>query len=379
MDRSEQAPRHDAFAALRAPHVTPLIVGRTASQLGVQFVSVAVGWELYERTNDAWALGLIGVAQAAERLGFDSVWVDENVARDATALLGALSQVTSRIELGTAIMNVYSRSALQVSMAAASLDDLSDGRLVLGLSVGHHPWNDLGHGIPLEAPIARLDEYVQFIRKALSGQRFTHDGPVYQGVDTRLEFWPRRTNLPIYIDGERPRIIALAGRVADGLIVNVVGPEYIANVAAEQFRSAARQAGRDPDQLELMTIVTCCLDDDPARALQFARDVALTRLRGSLDKRLATLSPEFHAEVRDLKALIDDGQAERAQQEASPELLRSFLVAGNADAIWDGIERYFDAGCTRVLLASAPRDGAHVMRLLEAVAATRRGGVEVAG
>lgn len=65
MDRSEQAPRHDAFAALRAPHVTPFIVGRTASQLGVQFVSVAVGWELYERTNDAWALGLIGVAQVA--------------------------------------------------------------------------------------------------------------------------------------------------------------------------------------------------------------------------------------------------------------------------------------------------------------------------
>jgi 5,10-methylenetetrahydromethanopterin reductase len=341
--------------------------------------SLRIGLDLKDEGHGSVlsAQDFLDCAQAAERLGFDSAWVDENIARDCTALLGAMSQVTNRIELGTAIMNVYSRSALQISMAAASLDDLSDGRLVLGLSVGHHPWNDLGHGIPLKAPVSRLEEYVQFLRKALSGEHFTHDGPVFQGVNTKLAFKPRRTSVSIYIGGERPRMIALAGRVADGLIVNVVGPEYVA-IASEQFRAAAKEAGRDPDQLEIMSIVTCCLDDDPAQALQFAREVALTRLRGDLSKRLATLAPQFHDEVRYLKGLIDEGQTERAQEEASPELLRSFLMAGNAETIWDGIERYFAAGCTRVLLASAPRDKEHITRLAEAIAATRKSGVTAA-
>lgn len=345
---------------------------RTALQIGVDLKDEGRGSVF--STQDVLECG-----RAAERLGFDSVWLDESIGRDSTAMLAAMSQVTSRIGLGTAIMNVYSRSALQVSMAAATVDELSDGRLVLGLSVGHHPWNDLGHGIPLEAPVARLREYVEFLRKALSGQRFTHDGFVFKGVDTKLGFTPRRTHVPIYVGGERPRMIALAGTVADGLLVNVVGPEYVANVAAEQFHAAARKAGRHPDQLELMAIVTCCLDDDPARALQFARDVAVSRLRGSLEKRLATLAPQFHDEVRELKALIDEGREEQAQREASPDLLRSFLVAGNAEVICDGIERYFKAGCTRVLLASAPRDRAHVVRLLETVAATRQAGAAVAG
>jgi 5,10-methylenetetrahydromethanopterin reductase len=103
--------------------------------------SLRIGLDLKDEGHGSVLSGqdFLDCAQAAERLGYDSVWVDENIVRDSTALLGAMSQVTSRVELGTAIMNVYSRSALQISMAAASIDDLSDGRLVLGLSVGHHP------------------------------------------------------------------------------------------------------------------------------------------------------------------------------------------------------------------------------------------------
>ncbi|MGI8451718.1 MAG: LLM class flavin-dependent oxidoreductase, partial [Streptosporangiaceae bacterium] len=202
---------------------------------------------------------LLDCARDAERLGFDSVWLNEDIGRDSTALLSAISMVTSSVGLGTAIMNVYSRSALQVSMAIATLDDLSGGRAALGLSVGHHPWNDLGHGIPLEAPLARLREYVEFARKALTGRQFSHNGRFFSGVNTRLGFRPARPSVPIYIGGERPKIVALAGEVADGLLMNVVGPEYIANSAAERFREAARRAGRDPNSLELMAIVTCCV------------------------------------------------------------------------------------------------------------------------
>src|SRR5918912_3372834 len=151
----------------------------------------------------------VACAQLAEQHGWESVWTNEDIGYDSLALLTAASQRTSAIRLGTAIVNVYNRSALQLAMGAATLDELSGGRAMLGLSVGHHPWNDLGHGIPLEAPLARLREYVVFLRKALSGEPFRHNGRVFRGVDTQLDFAPVRPNLPILIAGERPRMVAL--------------------------------------------------------------------------------------------------------------------------------------------------------------------------
>src|ERR1700730_6761526 len=112
---------------------------------------------------------ILACARLAERCGYDSVWTNEDIGYDSIALLSALAPQTSTIQLGTAIINVYNRSPMQIAMAAATLDELSGGRAILGLSVGHHPWNDLGHGIPLEAPLARLRETVGIVRKAAGG------------------------------------------------------------------------------------------------------------------------------------------------------------------------------------------------------------------
>ncbi|MFN0069865.1 MAG: LLM class flavin-dependent oxidoreductase, partial [Chloroflexota bacterium] len=116
----------------------------------------------------------IDCAALAEQAGFESFWTNEDIGYDSLALLSAASQRTQRIRLGTAIVNCYTRSAFQLAMATATLDELANGRAILGISTGHHPWNDLGHGIPIDAPVARLREYVQFMKKALTGDAFTH-------------------------------------------------------------------------------------------------------------------------------------------------------------------------------------------------------------
>jgi alkanesulfonate monooxygenase SsuD/methylene tetrahydromethanopterin reductase-like flavin-dependent oxidoreductase (luciferase family) len=128
---------------------------------------------------------IVDCALLAEDLGYDSVWLNEDIGYDSLALLAALASRTRTLGLGTAIVNVYNRSPMQIAMGAATVDELSGGRLTLGLSVGHHPWNDLGHGIPLEAPLQRIGESVEFVRKALSGLAFTHDGQFFSGVRTR--------------------------------------------------------------------------------------------------------------------------------------------------------------------------------------------------
>jgi alkanesulfonate monooxygenase SsuD/methylene tetrahydromethanopterin reductase-like flavin-dependent oxidoreductase (luciferase family) len=329
-------------------------------RIGIDFKDEGLGSELS-------AQDVLELARQAEQAGFESVWLNEDIGRDSVAMLAAIAMATKSIGIGTAIINVFTRSAFQIAMAAATLDELSAGRARLGLSVGHHPWNDLAHGIPIEAPLARLREYVQFIRKALSGEKFTHDGRFFAGVNSRLGVKPHRANLPIFVGATRPRMVALAGEVADGLLTNVVSPHYIANASAQQFRDAARQAGRDPDQLELTAIATCCASDNRSQALTYARAMFMQRFRSNSDRMIGTQSPEFRDELNALKNLVESGQVERAQEQVSEGLATSFIAAGNGESIRRTIDSYFAAGCTRVIVAPFPRGRESAERLIKAL------------
>lgn len=311
---------------------------------------------------------VLDLARQAEAAGFESVWLNEDIGRDSMAMLAGIATTTKRIHVGTAIVNVYTRSAFQIAMGAATLDELSGGRAHLGLSVGHHPWNDLAHGIPLEAPLARCREYVQFIRKALTGEKFSHDGRFFTGVNSKLGVRRAPKHLPIYVGATRPRMVGLAGEVADGLLTNVVSPYYVANYSVQQFRDGARKAGRDPSTLELTAIATCCASDNRAEALAHARATFMQRFRSNPDRMIGTQAPEFRVELQELKALVERGETKRAQEQVSEELATTFVAAGNGKEIRKTIDEYFSAGCTRVIVAPFPRGRDSAERLIRALA-----------
>ena len=335
---------------------------KTKRRIGIDFKDEGTGSELSARD-------VLDLACQAEAAGFESVWLNEDIGRDSIAMLAAIAMTTKSIGVGTAIVNVYTRSAFQIAMAAATLDELSQGRARLGLSVGHHPWNDLAHGIPLEAPLARLREYVQFIRKALSGEQFTHDGRFFSGVNSKLGINQPRPDLPIYIGATRPLMVALAGEVADGLLTNVVSPYYIANFSAQQFHDAARKAGRDLNQLELTAIATCCAHEDRSTALGYARATFMQRFRSNPDRMIETQRPEHRDELVVLRDLIRRGEIERARDQISEPLATSFVAAGHGADIRRALDDYFTAGCTRVIVAPFPRGRASAERLIKTLAA----------
>jgi alkanesulfonate monooxygenase SsuD/methylene tetrahydromethanopterin reductase-like flavin-dependent oxidoreductase (luciferase family) len=314
------------------------------------------------------AQDVLQLSRQAEASGFESMWLNEDIGRDSFAMLSAIAATTQSIGLGTAIVNVYTRSAFQIAMAAATLDELSQGRARLGLSVGHHPWNDLAHGIPLEAPLARLREYVQFIRKALTGKQFTHEGRLFPGVNSKLGVGWTRADLPIYVGGTGPRMVALAGEVADGLLTNVVSPSYIANITAQQFYDSAKKAGRDPGRLELSAIATCCAHADRSTALRYARTTFIQRFRSHPERMIATQRPEYREELLALKDLVNRGEIERAEEQVSEPLATSFVAAGNGADLRRALADYFSAGCTRVIVAPFPRGRASAERLIAALA-----------
>jgi alkanesulfonate monooxygenase SsuD/methylene tetrahydromethanopterin reductase-like flavin-dependent oxidoreductase (luciferase family) len=313
------------------------------------------------------SLDYLDLAEAAERAGYESFWTNEDIGYDSLGLMSAASQRTSRIKLGTAIVNCYTRSAYQLGMAIATLDELSGGRAELGISTGHHPWNDLSHGMPIEAPVARLREYVQFLKKQLTGDAFTHDGRFFPGVDSQLHFEPVRRSIPIHIAAARPQMTKLAGEVADGIILNVVTADFVRNTVLDRFKSAAQDAGRDPDELEVTALVTCCVADDREEAINQARQTFCFRIRRGLGM-LDILAPEYHEETRYLHNLIQEGKRAQAEQEASEELVTQIMNAGSADDVWAGLQRYFDAGCTRVVTVAFPRARTDIERLISALA-----------
>jgi 5,10-methylenetetrahydromethanopterin reductase len=177
-----------------------------------------------------------------------------------------------------------------------------------------------------------------------------------------------RPDLPIYVGGTGPRMVTLAGEVADGLLTNVVSPYYIANFTAQQFRDAARKAGRDLQRLELTAIATCCAHDDRQTALGYARATFMQRFRGNPDRMIRTQRPEYREELLALKDLVSRGESARAQERVSEPLATSFIAAGNGADIRRTLDDYFSAGCTRIIVAPFPRGRESAERLITALA-----------
>lgn len=314
----------------------------------------------------------IALAGEAEQLGYSGVTLNEDVGHDVFGLLGAMSVSTSRISLGSAIVNVSTRSALQIAMGAATIDDLSNGRAMLGISVGHHPWNDRYHGIPLEPPLARLREYVAFLRLALSGEHFRFEGQIFQNVEAELGFPLFRRDLPIYIGGDRPRMLELSAEVADGSIMNVVPARYVSDFAAPRYFDHARRSGRNVDALELSAIVTCCVNEDRALAREHARRSFVARLRSNPKKVIELRPAEHRGELETISGLIALGEIDRAVEEIPDEIVADTIAAGDASDVARALERFREAGCTRVLIAAYPRTPEQIRTTLHSLAGLTR-------
>ncbi len=204
------------------------------------------------------------VAAEAEAAGFRAFWKGESNGRDPIAVLAAASQRTSRMLLGTSILNVHARSPAAAAMAAATLQELSGGRFILGLGVGNRTiasW----HGREFRSPLRSMEEYVGIVRSALEGARTSHEGSVYRSSGFRLSF-PARP-VPIYLAALGPRMSELAGRIADGSITNL-GDAAQMELVWESVRRGEAEAGRPRGSVEVVDIVRVSVSDDYGRALE---------------------------------------------------------------------------------------------------------------
>ena len=293
------------------------------------------------------------VAGAAEQAGFSAVFVAEGHG-DALALCHPVAAATRRVRVGTAIANAALRPPVLTAKTAAQLDHAAGGRFVLGLGVANTIMNTR-FGIAPFAPLPMIEEYVGVVRAVLGGSPDGYDGQVYRTGMVPLDSPPARAALPVYLAALSPRMLALAGRIADGVILNLMTPAQ-AGSAALIVREAARAAGRDPASVEVVCVVHCALSEDAALAAAAARTMVLRyvlhpsvpRLFGELDGGVS---------LDGVRELLLAGDREGAGGRVPQEVADGFVAHGDVARCASRIAEYRAAGVDLPVLFPVPVGG----------------------
>src|SRR5438874_398797 len=189
------------------------------------------------------------VAEHAEILGYESLWIaDTGAGPDAFVVAALAAGVTRRVRLGTAVVPIYTRALSVHAAAAGSVAQLAPGRFVLGLGISSETIVDAWGGVPFRRPFARMRETVSVLRQMLAGERVTFDGKTVRTRNFRLVSPPPRP-VPIYVAALMPPMLELAGEIADGVILNFMPAEAVPRMLAHVRKGAVR-AGRDAADVE---------------------------------------------------------------------------------------------------------------------------------
>jgi F420-dependent oxidoreductase-like protein len=310
--------------------------------------------------------GAAEAIQEADRLGFDSVWTAEAYGSDALMPLAWWGAATTRIRLGTAIVQISARTPAATAMAAMTLDHLSGGRVVLGLGVSGPQVVEGWYGQPFGKPLARMREYIGILRDIWAREGpVTNDGPHYPlpirggtglGKALKSSLHPLRRDIPIYLAAEGPRNIAMAAELCDGWLALFYSPhhdEYYREALGEGFaRPDARRAAEDFDVAATVPLI---VTDDiegaadalrPMYALYFGgMGARQTNFHANVPIRMG-----YEAEVAKIQELYLSGHKKEAAAAVPTRLVEQLTLIGPPDKIRHDLEAWRDSIVTTLLI-----------------------------
>jgi probable F420-dependent oxidoreductase len=284
-------------------------------------------------------------AQMADEAGFDSVWTYE-LYRNPFAMLCTSALTASRVELCTGLATAFNRSPFEAANAAADVDELSGGRMKLGLGTGVPEFLEAFHSTDFKAPIKRLSEYVEALRRSwayLAGEEVeAFNGTYYQFAAPPINPWGLRDmvrpQIPILVAGMRPQLLKLCGAKADGWIGYLWTPKFFDQVVLPNITEGARSAGRDPDALDLACEVICCVHPD--------RDVALARAKKHVGFYIAHPVSDGVAEIEGVQDLVNGLRMSMMQkglaafEDTPEELVELFSITGTPEECRQKLDNY---------------------------------------
>ena len=312
--------------------------------------------------NDDWQAVSAYVVEA-ERLGVDSLWSAEAWGHDAATPLAFMAARTSRIRLGTGIMQAGTRTPALIAMTAMSLAAMSGGRFMLGLGVSGPQVIEGWHGIRFERPVQRLRETVEIVRRAARGERLAYKGKIYElplpgGEGKALRSAARpQPEIPIYLATLSPRSLEMTGEIADGWLGTSFMPEH-ARVFFDHLEAGAARAGRSLAQLDLQAGGVVAFSDDVERLIP-PRKPGLAFTLGAMGSRQHNFYNDafkragYEDVAIEVQRLWLDDRREEAAAHVPDELVLKTNLLGTEAMVRKRLETYRQAGITTLRVEPA--------------------------
>ncbi len=331
-----------------------------------------------------WGLGLgpqdqLDVVREAEQLGYESVWTAEAYGSDAATVLAWLAAGTSEIKLGSAIFQMPGRSPAMTAMTAATIDELSGGRMRLGIGSSGPQVAEGWHGQRFGHQLQRTREYVAVVRKALAGERLEFKGETLElplpdgpGRALKLTINPVQERIPIYLAAIGPRNTALAGEIADGWLPTFFSPEFVGDFRALLEEGAAR-SGRSLDGFDIAPTVQAYVSEDRAAARDLMRPVLSLYIGGMGSRRQNFYNNlvgryGFERSARQVQDLYLAGEKTEAGAALPDELIDMITLCGPRQVVRDRIGAFRDAGVGTLMVTPMALSGQDRIEQLRAVA-----------
>ena len=289
------------------------------------------------------------LARLAESHGFDCAWGGEANNKDPTVMLSAIAAVTTRLKVGSAIYHMLGRTPATLALQAVGLDELSGGRFLLGIG-SSNPTIAKWHGQSFDRPLARVEEYIDIVRAAMHGEKLSFEGKFFSAHNFKMAFKPSGRTIPIYLAAFGPMMTKLAGRISDGVLINMANPTEICRIA-EEVRLGARGAGKDPARMEIICKIRCSI----APTYDIAREAlghALTYYALADYYRDLLGRMGFATEIEAMRAAWKSGGFHAARRLITDRMFSSLplIAATSASEVVEQIKPYVDAGATRIIL-----------------------------
>jgi alkanesulfonate monooxygenase SsuD/methylene tetrahydromethanopterin reductase-like flavin-dependent oxidoreductase (luciferase family) len=293
---------------------------------------------------------IVRLAQQAEAAGAESVWVAD-VGRDIFTVLTTLAQQTERMRVGAAVAICFARPPALVQLAASDIDELSGGRMVLGIGTAPPTWNENWYSVPKhEKPVARMKEFAQVCRLMW---RSSQQHPVnFEGRALRIRgysrmFPPFRERLPIYFGGMNPQMLTATGEVADGWIGGgITSPRFANEIIKTHVQAGMTNMGRTAGDVEYVCPVSCAINPDREKARNWGRlHIAFYANVTYYDIVLDLHG--FQKEAQTIRTAFARGDRAAACQAVTDEMLDTFMLAGTEEECHRRVKTW--SGCADVL------------------------------
>jgi F420-dependent oxidoreductase-like protein len=321
---------------------------------------------------------------ALERAGLDTVWVAEAYGFDSPTLMGYLAAKTERVEIGSAILNIYSRTPGALLQTAAGLDNVSQGRAILGLGASGPQVIEGFHGVPYDKPLGRTRELIEILRMGLKREPLTADG-LYQlpltkenggvtglGKPLKLLNHPERSSVPIYIAALGPKNVEQVAEIADGWLPHLYYPEKAASVWGEPMAKGAANRSAELGPLEVVAggMVAIGEGADTKALLDFARPIFALYVGGMGAKGRnfyndVARAYGYEQEAEEIQDLYLAGKKDEAAAKVPLEWLEAANLVGPPSYVQERIAAFKEAGVTSLNVTPVGEDPAAIVAQLK--------------